>query len=129
MWTSVRGSFAKSLAAFPIVILRSLATHCSGICRNQPPSSRVFGKHHQTGQWEEISGASVCQGRPSQAGIQICAPHRTMATRQSKSSGSIVAEAWYLLAQQKELLVTPLDPDDVLPMQPPFRENAADTGW
>jgi len=28
------------------------------------------------------------------------------------------AEVWYLLAQQKELLVTPLDPDDVLPMQP-----------
>jgi hypothetical protein len=27
-------------------------------------------------------------------------------------------EAWYLLAQQKELVVTPLDPDDVLPMQP-----------
>jgi hypothetical protein len=27
-------------------------------------------------------------------------------------------EAWYLLAQQKELLITPLDPDDVLPMQP-----------
>ena len=27
------------------------------------------------------------------------------------------SEAWYLLAQQKELLVTPLDPDDVLPMQ------------
>ncbi len=25
------------------------------------------------------------------------------------------AETWYLLAQQKELLVTPLDPDDVLP--------------
>ncbi len=41
-----------------------------------------------------------------------------MVTRQSKLSGSIVAEAWYLLAQQKELLVTPLDPDDVLPMQP-----------
>ena len=29
-----------------------------------------------------------------------------------------LAEAWYLLAQQKELLVTPIDPDDVLPMQP-----------
>jgi hypothetical protein len=29
-----------------------------------------------------------------------------------------LAEAWYLLAQQKELLVTPVDPDDVLPMQP-----------
>ena len=29
-----------------------------------------------------------------------------------------LAEAWYLLAQQKELLVAPLDPDDVLPMQP-----------
>ena len=28
------------------------------------------------------------------------------------------SEAWYLLAQQKELLVTPLDPDDVLPLQP-----------
>lgn len=27
-------------------------------------------------------------------------------------------EAWYLLPQRKELLVTPLDPDDVLPMQP-----------
>jgi len=27
------------------------------------------------------------------------------------------SEAWYLLAQQKEVLVTPLDPDDVLPMQ------------
>ena len=27
------------------------------------------------------------------------------------------SEAWYLLVQQKELLVTPLDPDDVLPMQ------------
>ena len=27
------------------------------------------------------------------------------------------SEAWYLLAQQKELLVTPVDPDDVLPMQ------------
>lgn len=27
------------------------------------------------------------------------------------------SEAWYLLAQQKELLVTPLDPDDVLPMK------------
>ena len=27
-------------------------------------------------------------------------------------------EAWYLLAQQKELLVTPLDPDDVLPIEP-----------
>lgn len=26
------------------------------------------------------------------------------------------SEAWYLLAQQKELLVTPLNPDDVLPM-------------
>jgi hypothetical protein len=29
-----------------------------------------------------------------------------------------LAEAWYLLAQQKEVLVTQLDPDDVLPMQP-----------
>jgi hypothetical protein len=28
-----------------------------------------------------------------------------------------LSEAWYLLAQQKELLVTPLNPDDVLPMQ------------
>jgi hypothetical protein len=28
-----------------------------------------------------------------------------------------LAEAWYVLAQQKELLVTALDPDDVLPMQ------------
>ncbi|TKS61055.1 MAG: hypothetical protein EWM72_00824 [Nitrospira sp.] len=28
------------------------------------------------------------------------------------------SETWYLLAQQKELLVTPLDPDDVLPMRP-----------
>lgn len=28
------------------------------------------------------------------------------------------AEAWYLLAQQRELLVVPLDPDDVLPLQP-----------
>jgi hypothetical protein len=27
------------------------------------------------------------------------------------------SEAWYLLAQQKELLVTPLDPNDVLPLQ------------
>jgi len=27
------------------------------------------------------------------------------------------SEAWYLLAQQRELLVTPLDQDDVLPMQ------------
>jgi hypothetical protein len=27
------------------------------------------------------------------------------------------SEAWYLLAQQKELLVMPLDQDDVLPMQ------------
>jgi hypothetical protein len=26
------------------------------------------------------------------------------------------SETWYLLAQQKELLVVPLDPDDVLPM-------------
>ena len=29
-----------------------------------------------------------------------------------------LAEAWYLLAQQKELLVTPLDADDVLPIDP-----------
>jgi hypothetical protein len=29
-----------------------------------------------------------------------------------------LAEAWYLLAQQKELLVTPLDPDEVLPIEP-----------
>ena len=29
-----------------------------------------------------------------------------------------LVEAWYLLAQQKELLVTPLDPDDVLPIEP-----------
>jgi len=28
------------------------------------------------------------------------------------------AEIWYLLAQQRELLVMPLDPDDVLPLQP-----------
>ena len=28
------------------------------------------------------------------------------------------AEVWYLLAQQRELLVMPLDPDDVLPIQP-----------
>ena len=28
------------------------------------------------------------------------------------------SEAWYLLAQQKELLVVPLDPDDVLPLRP-----------
>jgi hypothetical protein len=26
-------------------------------------------------------------------------------------------EAWYLLAQQRELLVVPIDPDDVLPLQ------------
>ena len=29
-----------------------------------------------------------------------------------------LVEAWYLLAQQKELLVAPLDPDDVLPIEP-----------
>ena len=29
-----------------------------------------------------------------------------------------LAEAWYVLSQQKEVLVTALDPDDVLPMQP-----------
>ena len=29
-----------------------------------------------------------------------------------------LGEAWYLLAQRKELLVTPLDPDDVLPIEP-----------
>ena len=28
-----------------------------------------------------------------------------------------LVEAWYLLAQQKELLVAPLDPDDVLPIE------------
>jgi hypothetical protein len=28
------------------------------------------------------------------------------------------SEAWYLLAQQKELLVTGLDPDDLLPIRP-----------
>jgi hypothetical protein len=28
-----------------------------------------------------------------------------------------LVEAWYVLAQQKALLVTPLDPDDVLPLQ------------
>ncbi len=28
-----------------------------------------------------------------------------------------LAEAWYVLAQQKALLITPLDPDDVLPLQ------------
>lgn len=28
------------------------------------------------------------------------------------------AEAWYLLAQQRELLVVPLDPEDVLPLEP-----------
>jgi hypothetical protein len=28
------------------------------------------------------------------------------------------SEAWYLLAQQRELLVTPLDMDDVLPVRP-----------
>ena len=28
------------------------------------------------------------------------------------------AETWYLLAQRKELLVTSVDPDDVLPVQP-----------
>jgi hypothetical protein len=27
-------------------------------------------------------------------------------------------EAWYLLTRQKELLITPLDPDDALPMRP-----------
>jgi hypothetical protein len=27
------------------------------------------------------------------------------------------SEAWYLLAQQKQVLVTPLDPEDVLPIQ------------
>lgn len=28
------------------------------------------------------------------------------------------SETWYVLAQQKELLVAPIDPDDVLPLQP-----------
>jgi hypothetical protein len=28
------------------------------------------------------------------------------------------SETWYVLAQQKELLVTPLDPDDALPVRP-----------
>lgn len=28
------------------------------------------------------------------------------------------SESWYLLAQQRELLVTPLDPDDALPIRP-----------
>lgn len=30
------------------------------------------------------------------------------------------SETWYLLAQQKELLVTGLDPDDLLPISPPL---------
>lgn len=30
------------------------------------------------------------------------------------------SETWYLLAQQKELLVTGLDPDDLLPIRPPL---------
>lgn len=30
------------------------------------------------------------------------------------------SEAWYLLAQQKELLVIGLDPDDLLPIRPPL---------
>lgn len=30
------------------------------------------------------------------------------------------SEAWYLLAQQKELLVTGLDPDDLFPIHPPL---------
>ncbi len=30
------------------------------------------------------------------------------------------SEAWYLLAQQKELLVTELNPDDLLPLHPPL---------
>ncbi|MGH7183207.1 MAG: hypothetical protein ACREJN_14690 [Nitrospiraceae bacterium] len=30
------------------------------------------------------------------------------------------SETWYVLAQQKELLVTGLDPDDLLPIRPPL---------
>jgi len=30
------------------------------------------------------------------------------------------SEAWYVLVQQKELLVTGLDPDDLLPIRPPL---------
>lgn len=37
------------------------------------------------------------------------------------------SETWYLLAQRKELLVTPLNPDDVLPVRPALPGERART--
>jgi len=37
------------------------------------------------------------------------------------------SEAWYLLAQQKEFLVTGLDPDDLLRFAPSYRGNRTDS--
>ena len=68
-----------------------------------------------------IPCAGVCEGGSFAAGVQACHFEPSVGMRQSKSSGWINPRPEYLLAQQKELLVTGLDPDDLLPIHPHYR--------
>lgn len=70
---------------------------------------QVNGKHYQAqvfakGDRLRVEYKYALRTDHGYAAIEIIRPDR--------------AETWYLLAQQKELLVTPLDPDDVLPIRP-----------
>ena len=110
----VPGLFVSRLHPCHLAVVPS-STYCCPRAHCVP--SRVFWKHHQTGSWEKVSGAGVCKRRPLRLEYKYA-----IRTDYGYAAIEIIRldreEAWYLLAQQKELLITPLDPDDVLPMQP-----------
>ena len=118
-----RSDSLKSLASF---LLASTFTTTISV-PTAPAFPAVAEKH--TADPHEFSGSIVKQVNGKQYQAQVFANKDRLrleykyAIRTEFGYAAIEiirldrSEAWYLLAQQKELLVTPIDPEDVLPMQ------------
>ncbi len=95
MWATIDGSALAESRPTPLEFSGTIVKQVNG----KKYQAQVFGK----GDRLRLEYKYAIRTERGYAAIEII--------RLDKS------ENWYLLAQQKELLVTPLDPDDVLPLR------------
>ena len=129
MWTCVHIRLGRIDVAKPLATVLLASTFSAALSLPAVSAfSAVTGK--KTAGPQEFSGTIIKQvnGKKYQAqvfakGDRLRLEYKyAIRTNYGYASIEIIrldrAEVWYLLAQQRELLVIPLDPDDVLPLQP-----------
>ena len=118
MWSVAARRFQRSVFLVGIFCL-SIGLFCDCVSAGEP-----LPAHH------EFSGTIIKQVNGKRYQAQVFAKRDRLRleykyairTEHGYAAIEIIrldrSETWYLLAQKKEVLVTPLDPDDVLPIRP-----------